>query len=100
MDLYDGGLRAVDHEGQTIFDHQDAQGYADLIAEEVRSWSYMKFPTSAAWPRAWLVSRRSACAPQHVRRHSDTLAQRELEIYRAYRRPGRTRARCTCTGRD
>ncbi|MBN1845230.1 MAG: Ni/Fe hydrogenase subunit alpha [Sedimentisphaerales bacterium] len=43
-DIYDGGLRATDAEGNTIFDHADNQKYLDYIAEEVRPWSYMKFP--------------------------------------------------------
>jgi NAD-reducing hydrogenase large subunit len=44
MDLYHGGLRAITAEGQKIFDHVDYQQYSEYIAEEVRSWSYMKFP--------------------------------------------------------
>ena len=43
-DIYDGGLRAKDAEGNLIFDHVDNQEYLQYIAEEVRSWSYMKFP--------------------------------------------------------
>ncbi len=44
MDLYGGVLRARDATGSIIFDGASAQGYHDLIAEEVRPWSYMKFP--------------------------------------------------------
>ena len=44
MDLYDGGLRAVDADGKIIFDHVDYQQYNQYIEEEVRPWSYMKFP--------------------------------------------------------
>ena len=44
MDLYDGGLRARDASGEIIFDHLDTARYWEVIAEEVRSWSYMKFP--------------------------------------------------------
>ena len=44
MDLYDGGLRACDAEGRTIFDHADCDRYWDRITEEVKDWSYMKFP--------------------------------------------------------
>ena len=43
-DIYDGGLRAKDADGNLIFDHVDNQEYLQYIAEEVRSWSYMKFP--------------------------------------------------------
>jgi len=44
MDLYHGNLRAIDAQGQVIFDQVDYQSYVDFIAEEVRDWSYMKFP--------------------------------------------------------
>jgi NAD-reducing hydrogenase large subunit len=44
MDLYHGNLRAIDAKGKKIFDQVDYQGYSDYIAEEVRPWSYMKFP--------------------------------------------------------
>ncbi|HNX51294.1 MAG TPA: nickel-dependent hydrogenase large subunit, partial [Thermoanaerobaculaceae bacterium] len=37
-------LRAIDADGNKIFDQVDYQGYANYIAEEVRPWSYMKFP--------------------------------------------------------
>lgn len=44
FDIYDGGLRARDADGETLFDHVDNQRYHEYLAEEVRSWSYMKFP--------------------------------------------------------
>jgi NAD-reducing hydrogenase large subunit len=44
MDLYDGVLRVRDANGVILFDGVDDQNYLDLIEEEVRSWSYMKFP--------------------------------------------------------
>lgn len=44
MDLYHGNLRAIDAGGELIFDQVDYQSYTDFIAEEVRDWSYMKFP--------------------------------------------------------
>jgi NAD-reducing hydrogenase large subunit len=44
LDLYHGGLRAKDEFNQTIFDHVDYSRYWDYIHEEVKSWSYMKFP--------------------------------------------------------
>jgi NAD-reducing hydrogenase large subunit len=43
-DIYDGGLRARTATGELIFDHVDNQRYAAYLSEEVRSWSYMKFP--------------------------------------------------------
>ena len=44
LDLYDGGLRARDEHGQSIFDHLPTHHYWDYIHEEVKPWSYMKFP--------------------------------------------------------
>jgi len=44
LELYHGGLRARDEKGQTIFDHVDYRNYTQVLREEVRSWSYMKFP--------------------------------------------------------
>jgi NAD-reducing hydrogenase large subunit len=44
MDLYDGVLRVRDADGRILFDGVSDQHYGDLIEEEVRAWSYMKFP--------------------------------------------------------
>ncbi|MDD2844511.1 MAG: Ni/Fe hydrogenase subunit alpha [Rhodoferax sp.] len=44
MDLYDGVLRVRDEHGHILFDQIDDQRYLELIEEEVRPWSYMKFP--------------------------------------------------------
>jgi NAD-reducing hydrogenase large subunit len=44
MDLYDGVLRAIGPDGATIFDGVAPADYRDYLIEEVRSWSYMKFP--------------------------------------------------------
>jgi len=44
LELYHGGLRANRADGSTIFDQFDYRGYYHKIREEVRSWSYMKFP--------------------------------------------------------
>jgi len=44
MDLYDGVLRVRDADGKVLFDGVNDQDYLELIEEEVRSWSYMKFP--------------------------------------------------------
>ena len=44
MDFYDGVLRARDANGAILFDGVDDQRYLELIEEEVRAWSYMKFP--------------------------------------------------------
>jgi len=44
LDLYDGKLRAKAADGKIIFDQVAPADYLDYIAEEVRPWSYMKFP--------------------------------------------------------
>jgi len=67
MDLYHGGLRAIDSEGNKIFDHVDYSSYLDYIAEEVRPWSYMKFPfikslgTEKGWYRVGPLARVNTC---------------------------------------
>ncbi len=44
FDIYHGGLRARNPEGDTVFDHVDYTNYTDYIKEGVKNWSYMKFP--------------------------------------------------------
>ncbi len=44
LELYHGGIRAKYANGDTIMDHVDYCNYNDYIHEEVRSWTYMKFP--------------------------------------------------------
>jgi NAD-reducing hydrogenase large subunit len=67
MDLYHGGIRAIDAEGETILDHVDPQDYLDHIVEEVRDWSYMKFPYLRAlgrengWYRVGPLARVNTC---------------------------------------
>jgi len=67
MDLYDGSLRAVDADGQIIFDGVVPQDYAKVLAEEVRPWSYMKFPFIRSlgpewgWYRVGPLARLNTC---------------------------------------
>ncbi len=44
LDLYHGNLRAIDASGNVIFDQLEYTRFNDYIMEEVRPWSYMKFP--------------------------------------------------------
>ena len=44
LDFYHGGLRAKDADGKAIFDHADSWTYPKLLGEQIKSWSYMKFP--------------------------------------------------------
>jgi len=67
MDLYDGGLRAIDKDGNSIFDHVDNNKYLDYIAEGVKDWTYMKFPfirsigPDDGWYRVGPLSRINTC---------------------------------------
>ncbi len=67
MDLYHGNLRAIDADGNSIFDQVDYRNYVDYIGEEVKSWSYMKFPfikslgPEKGWYRVGPLARVNAC---------------------------------------
>ena len=67
MDLYDGNLRAIDATGEPIIDQVDPLDYLDVIAEEVRPWSYMKFPflksvgPEEGWYRVGPLARINTC---------------------------------------
>lgn len=67
MDLYHGGLRARDMDGRTLFDHVDYGHYRDHLGEQVKSWSYMKFPffrdmgPEAGWYRVGPLARVTQC---------------------------------------
>jgi NAD-reducing hydrogenase large subunit len=43
-DLYDGALRVKDAQGQLVVDQVDVHNYQNLLVEEVKPWTYMKFP--------------------------------------------------------
>ena len=55
LEFYDGLLRAKDAEGHLLFDQVAPANYLDYIREEVRPWSYMKFPyiLSLGKERGW-----------------------------------------------
>jgi NAD-reducing hydrogenase large subunit len=67
MDLYDGGLRAKTSDGRTLFDHVDTHRYWDQIFENVKNWTYMKFPflralgPESGWYRVGPLTRVTAC---------------------------------------
>jgi NAD-reducing hydrogenase large subunit len=67
LDLYHGNLRAIDAEGSRIFDQVDYLRYVDYIAEQVRPWSYMKFPfirtlgPERGWYRVGPLARMNTC---------------------------------------
>ncbi|HEU0187645.1 MAG TPA: nickel-dependent hydrogenase large subunit, partial [Gallionellaceae bacterium] len=67
LDLYHGSLRGRDADGKLLFDGVDYQGYAQLIEEEVKPWTYMKFPflkslgREQGWYRVGPLSRMQNC---------------------------------------
>jgi NAD-reducing hydrogenase large subunit len=85
LDFYHGLLRVVDAQGRKIVPDVDPRDYLKWIGEEVRSWSYMKFPyvkpvgKEAGWYRVGPLARLNACdfIPS-------PLAQKEFEAFRAY----------------
>lgn len=85
MDLYHGVVRAVDANGKKILHDVDPQDYLDYIGEEVKSWTYMKFPflteygTEKGWYRVGPLARLNT-----VDFIPSPLAQKEFEIYKAY----------------
>ena len=67
FDIYHGGLRARDTDGNTIFDNIDYTNYTDYIKEGVKDWSYMKFPfinsigSNNGWYRVGPLARVNNC---------------------------------------
>ncbi len=85
MDLYDGVIRAIDTDGKKILHDVDPQDYLKYIAEEVKNWSYMKFPylveygKKDGWYRVGPLARLNTAdfIPS-------PLAQKEFEEFKAY----------------
>ncbi|WP_341676987.1 Ni/Fe hydrogenase subunit alpha [Niveibacterium sp. SC-1] len=67
LELYHGGLRVKDPDGGILLDHFDYRGYTGIINEEVKPWSYMKFPfliaqgTELGWYRVGPLARMNNC---------------------------------------
>ena len=67
MDIYHGKIRAIDSQGKKIIDDVDYVNYLDYIAEEVKDWSYMKFPfiksigPEDGWYRVGPLARVNTC---------------------------------------
>ena len=84
LDLYHGVLRAVDTDGKKILNDVDYQYYADYIEEEVKSWSYMKFPyikelgPQKGWYRVGPLARLNTCDFIPT-----PLAQKEFEEFKS-----------------
>lgn len=67
LEFYHGGLRARDADGVDIFDQFNYCDYQQILREEVRPWSYMKFPYLTAlgmehgWYRVGPLARINNC---------------------------------------
>jgi len=67
LEFYHGGLRARYADGTGIFDQFDYGDYQQILREEVRPWSYMKFPYLSAlgieqgWYRVGPLARVNNC---------------------------------------
>ncbi|MDX2367768.1 MAG: Ni/Fe hydrogenase subunit alpha [Colwellia sp.] len=67
FDLYHGDLRVTDAQGNIVLDGVDYRNYHKLIHEQVKSWSYMKFPylvdqgTEQGWYRVGPLARINNC---------------------------------------
>ena len=84
LDLYHGVLRAIDTDGKKILNDIDYQYYTDYIEEEVKSWSYMKFPylkelgPQKGWYRVGPLARMNTCDFIPT-----PLAQKEFEEFKS-----------------
>jgi NAD-reducing hydrogenase large subunit len=93
LDLYHGDLRARDENGQTIFDHVDYTHYSEYIHEEVKSWSYMKFPflralgRESGWYRVGPLARINNCDFIPTQR-----AEEERKIFKGFNGGSATQA--------
>lgn len=85
FEIYHGVLRAVDKDGKKILHDVDCQEYDKYVEEEVKPWSYMKFPylkeigPENGWYRVGPLARLNVCdfIPTPI-------AQKEFEEFRAY----------------
>jgi NAD-reducing hydrogenase large subunit len=85
MDLYHGRLRAIAADGSRLLDDVDYEDYLDHLGEEVRSWTWLKFPflrslgPEAGWVRVGPLARLNVCDFIPTPR-----AQAALERYRSF----------------
>jgi len=85
MDLYHGRLRAVNENGKIILHDIDYNNYLDHFAEEVKEWTYLKFPylkkfgTENGANRVGPLARLNVCEGIPTPK-----AQKRLEEYRSF----------------
>lgn len=84
MDLYHGVLRCLAPDGRRILDDVDYHDYLQYYAEEVKEWTYMKFPyLKSLGPRSGWVRVGPLARVNNVDYVPTPKAQRELESFRS-----------------
>ena len=66
LDLYHGQLRARNESGDLLFDGVDYQNYTQVIEEEVKNWSYMKFLISRPSARKMAGTASARCRAYRI----------------------------------
>jgi NAD-reducing hydrogenase large subunit len=67
LEFYDGSLKAIDPSGATLVEGVEGARYGQLIHEQVKPWTYMKFPFLAplgpetGWYRVGSLARLNTC---------------------------------------
>ena len=67
LELYDGAFRVKNAEGRVLLDRFEPRRYDEIIAEDVKRWTYMKFPFLRAqgpdegWYRVGPLARINNC---------------------------------------
>lgn len=85
LELYDGQFRAIDSAGATIFDGLECRRHHEVLVEDVRSWSYMKFPfiralgPEAGWYRVGPLARMNTAS--HIDTPFANAAHRDLRAH-------------------
>ncbi len=85
LELYHGRLRAVDAEGNRILDDVKDTDYLQYFAEDVKQWTFLKFPylrelgAQIGWNRVGPLSRINVCNHIHT-----PLAEQERKVFREY----------------
>ena len=83
LEFYDGTLRARDADGGILFDGVDPAQYRQHLDEEIKSWSYMKFPWLKAlgpergWYKVGPLARVQNCDFIHT-----PLAEAQRQVFR------------------
>lgn len=85
LELYDGRLRARAADADIIFDQVSNNDYRHYIREEVKSWSYMKFPfidslgSTHGWYRVGPLARINNCDSI-----TTPLAEQQRQVFREF----------------